>query len=145
MKPQVHPSHYGYNYDSKERFCSYWHQIQEILLLNLKEVLEIGIGSGFASEYLKKRGFKITTLDIDEKLKPNIAGSILKIPFRNTSFDVVACYEILEHIPYENFNRALSEIFRISKSFAILSLPEDTTRIYRINIQIPKIGERKNL
>jgi len=67
-KPQVEPDHY-YNiiYDTKERFCSYWHQIQEVLLLKPSEVLEIGIGNGFVSRYLKERGINVTTLDIDKK------------------------------------------------------------------------------
>ena len=30
-------------YDSKERFRSYWHQIEEIFYLNPEKVLEIGI------------------------------------------------------------------------------------------------------
>jgi ubiquinone/menaquinone biosynthesis C-methylase UbiE len=70
------------------------------------------------------------------------------IPFQvetpDKSFDVVACYEILEHLPYEDFSKALSEIFRVSKSYAILSLP-DAGRVYRIYIQIPKIGIFKKL
>ncbi len=140
----MQPSHYGHKYDSKERFCSYWHQIQEVLLLNPKEVLEIGIGNGFVSEYLRKMGLKIITLDIDEKLKPDVTASILKMPFNDASFDVVACCEVLEHLPFENFNRALSEVFRVSREFAVLSLP-DISRAYRFNMQIPKIGEIKKL
>ena len=37
MKTQVEPNHYfSKSYDSKERFISYWHQINEIIKLNPK-------------------------------------------------------------------------------------------------------------
>lgn len=142
---QVEPYHYDdNNYDSKGRFCSYWHQIQEILLLKPKEALEIGIGNGFTSKYLKERGLNVTTLDTDKRLNPDVVGSVLELPFANESFSVVACYELLEHLLYENFDKALSEIFRVSKSYTILSLP-DIDRVYCLNVQIPKIGEIKKL
>jgi len=58
--PQVKPNHYFVNsYDSKGRFISYWYQINEIIKLNPKKVLEIGIGNGFVSKYLKERKVNI--------------------------------------------------------------------------------------
>jgi len=145
MKPQVKPNHYfNKSYDSKERFISYWHQINEIIKLNPKTVLEIGVGNGFVSKYLKERKVNILTLDIDKRLNPDVVGSVLNMPFSDELFDVVACYEVLEHLPFENFSKALSEIFRVSKSYAILSLP-DASRVYCIYIHIPKIGIFKKL
>ena len=72
-----------------------------------------------------------------------MVGSVLNMPF-DESFDVVACYEVLEHLPYENFYKGLSEMFRVSKSYAILSLP-DVSRVYRVYVQIPKVGVFKRL
>jgi len=145
MKPQVEPNHYSNkSYDTKERFISYWHQIHEIILLKPENVLEIGIGNGFVSKYLKERKTKVTTLDIDKRLNPNIVGSLLDLPFANKSFNVVTCYEVLEHLPYKDVNKALSEIYRVSNSHVILSIP-DINRVYRLNVQIPKIGEIKRL
>ena len=145
MKLQVKRDHYyDIDYDTKQRFCSYWHQIHEILLLKQNEVLEIGVGNSFVCEYLRERGADIVTLDIDKELKPDVVGSVLNIPFQDRSFQIVACYELLEHLPYENLSKALSEIFRVSKSYAILSLP-DATRVYRVHIHIPRIGEIKKL
>jgi len=145
MKLQVRPDHYyDIDYDTKQRFCSYWHQIHEILLLKQNEVLEIGVGNRFVSNYLRERGINIVTLDIDKELKPDVVGSVLDIPFRDNSFQIVACYELLEHLPYEYVAKALSEISRVSKQHVILSLP-DVNRVYRIYIYIPKVGEIKRL
>jgi len=144
MKVHVRLHYYYKNYDSKRRFCSYWHQIQEIISLKPKKILEIGIGSGFVSKYLRDKKFNLITYDIDKTLRPDVVGTILKAPFADQSFDVVACCEVLEHLPYEDFPKALREIYRLSKKYAILSLP-DSTRAYRLNIQLPKFGELKKL
>jgi hypothetical protein len=145
VKPQVEPHHY-YNesYDSKGRFASYYHQINEIITRRPKTVLEVGIGNRLVSNYLKMRGINVITLDIDPRLRPDVAGSVLNMPFTDNSFEVVACYEVLEHLPYADFPKALSEIHRVSNRYAILSLP-DSTRAYRLDIQIPKVGELKKL
>lgn len=84
------------------------------------------------------------TFDIDSRLNPDVVGSALNIPLKDNSFDVVACYEVLEHLLYENFGRALSEIFRVSNSYAILSLP-DVRRVYRLYVQIPEMSIFKRL
>lgn len=145
MKPQVGPNlYFCKSYDTKERFISYWHQIDEVIKLNPKKALEIGVGNSFVSNYLKKRGINLITLDIDKRLNPDVLGSILQLPFPSAFFDVIICYEILEHLPYKDFNMSLSEIYRVSKSHAIFSIP-DVTKVYRFNIQIPKIGEIKRL
>ena len=145
MKPQVQPSHYFENtYDSKERFISYWHQMNEITALEPQSVLEVGIGNGLISYYLRQRGFNITTLDIDRQLDPDISGSVIEIPLRDNSFDLVACYEVLEHIHYEKLPQALSELHRVSRRHVILSLP-DCNRVYPLYVRIPKLGTLRRL
>jgi len=145
MNTQVDSSHYfNKSYDVKERFISYWHQINEIITLNPGSILEIGIGNGLVSNYLKHREFDVTAMDIDEQLNPDKVGSVLSIPFPDESFEVVACFEVLEHLPYEDFPKALGEIHRVSSKYAVLSLP-DSSRAYRLDIQVPKIGELRML
>lgn len=69
--------------------------------------------------------------DIEGRLNPDIAGSVLN-------------YELLEHLPYEGIHKALSEIFRVFEPYAVLSLP-DVKRVYRFDVQIPKLREIKRL
>jgi len=132
------------DYDTKERFISYWHQINEVMSLKPKKVLEIGIGNGFVTRYLKERGLNVTTLDIVQELEPNVVGSILSIPFTQKAFDAVTCCEVLEHLPYTDFPKALKGIYRVSRKNVILSLP-DHTAVYRFNIELPKIKPIKKL
>ncbi|MFC1486247.1 class I SAM-dependent methyltransferase [Thermoproteota archaeon] len=144
MRLGVNPNHYYETYDTLERFSSYWYQIKEIISNNPRNILEIGIGNGFVSKYLKNRGLDVLTSDIDKRLNPVIVNSVCKIPFSDETFDLVACYEVLEHLPFKYFKTAISEISRVSRSRLLLSLP-DENRIYRIYIQIPKLGVFKKI
>jgi len=132
------------SYDTKERFCSYWHQLDEVITPKPKEVLEIGIGNSFLTRYLKEKNIKVTTLDIEPELRPDVAGSVLFLPFNNSSFELVTCYEVLEHSPYEDFCRALNELGRVSQSNLVISLPDAST-IYRVNIELPRFKPIKKL
>lgn len=47
----------------------------------------------------------------------------LKIPFKDSSFQVVCALDILEHVEKEERNSLLHEIFRVSSDLVILSFP----------------------
>lgn len=142
IKEQFH--YFKPDYDTKGRFCSYWHQINEVMSLKPKKVLEMGIGNGFVARYLKEKGLDVITLDVVQELKPDATGSVLSIPFASESFDIATCFEVLEHLPYSDFKKALEEIRRVSKKHVILSLP-DHTSVYRFDIELPRIKPIKKL
>jgi predicted SAM-dependent methyltransferase len=145
MAVQVHPDHYFNEvYEGKGRFISYWHQIDEIISLNPRKILEVGVGSGFVSGYLKERNINVITLDIDKRLNPVIIGNVLNLPFKENSFDIIVCCEVLEHLDYENFYSSILEISRVSRAYIILSMP-DVSRVSRFSIQVPVIGDLKLL
>jgi len=123
-KIQVSSSHYfNLQYDTKSRWISYWYQISEVIKLQPKSLLEIGVGNKTVSDYLRKIGINIKTCDFDKSLKPDVLADILNLPFKRNSFDVVLCAEVLEHIPFENFSRALSNIHKVAKHYAVITLP----------------------
>lgn len=127
-------------YNDSKRWASYWYQIKEVLELNPKSVLVVGKGNGLVSEYLKSTGIEAVTLDIDETLRPDIVASVLKMPLSDSSFDVALCAEVLEHLPYNEFNKALSEIKRIVRTRAIISLPHFGPAI-KFLLKIPFLPE----
>ncbi len=112
-----------HRYDYQDRWISYWHQIDEVLKLQPRTVLEIGIGNKMVSDYLRKQGIEVKTLDIDEDLKPDFIASVINMPLANDSFDVILCAEILEHLPFKDFKKALLELKRVTKRYTVLSLP----------------------
>jgi ubiquinone/menaquinone biosynthesis C-methylase UbiE len=139
MTETVDSSRYTqFGYDSKARFASYWHQVQEVISAGPETMLEVGVGNGFVSNYLAQRGFRVTTLDVDHELDPDVVARACEMPFANRSFDMVACYQVLEHLPFESLPEALQEIHRVSKLQAVLSLP-DCTPTCGFEIRLPLV------
>jgi len=134
--------YFSKEYNNEKRWMSYWCQIDEILAFNPKKVLVIGKGNGLIPEYLQLRGLYVKTLDPDKELNPDIAASVLNIPLDADSFDLALCAEVLEHLPYENFGKALSEIKRVAKNGAVISLPHFGPAI-RFLFKFPLLPEIK--
>ncbi len=134
--------YFSSDYNDKKRWASYWHQINEVLSLKPSSVLIVGKGSGLVSEYLKLGGIKITVLDIDESLNPDVVASVLDMPFQDNEFDAVLCAQVLEHLPHDDFNKALSEIKRVAKNGVVISLPHFGPAI-RFLFKLPLLPEIK--
>lgn len=123
-KPQVLKGHYFKGYDTKERWMSYWYQINEIMNLNPKNVLEIGVGNKFISEYLKMVGIKTATVDIDPELEPDFLCSVTNLSkILKSKFDVILCAQVLEHLPFSEFEKSLHEIKEVCERYALITLP----------------------
>jgi SAM-dependent methyltransferase len=124
-KLQVLREHYFEGYDTKERWMSYWYQINEVLMTKARKVLEIGVGNKTVSNYLKERGIEIITVDIDPSSNPDYVCSVIDLSriFKPKTFDVILCAEVLEHLPFKNFGKALGELHKVSREWVLLSLP----------------------
>ena len=137
MNLQVDASHYRFeNYVNVKRWCSYWHQLHELLSLQPSSVLEVGVGNGISSLLLRHLGCPTATLDIDPALNPTHVGSVVSIPLADASYDVVAAFQVLEHLPYDDFRTALSELRRVASRYVVLSLP-DAQKVMNIWLPLP--------
>jgi len=108
---------------------------KQVKKLRIDSVLDAGCGEGFTLECLRKRkiarkyegiDFFKTAIDIGKKIHPRInlkQASIYEMPYKNGSFDVVLCTEVLEHL--KKPKEALKEIFRVSRRYVILSVPNE--------------------
>ena len=123
-------------YDHEHRWMSFYYLINETRKLEPGSILEVGIGNSFVSNYLKDRGLKVTTLDIEPELKPDIVGDVTALPCQDNEYDLVICSEVLEHIPFEKFPIALKEINRTTKKYVIISLPHWGWTFYSI-LKVP--------
>ncbi len=132
-------------YDHKGRFKSYWHQINEIVdsIAGEEQILEIGPGSRFLSNYLVKLGVSIKTLDIEKGLQPDYIGSVSDIPLPDKSFDIVVCFQVLEHLPFELFFQSLNEIARVARRRVIFSVP-DVRSVLQIEFSFISGDKRRN-
>ncbi|MCF7914752.1 MAG: class I SAM-dependent methyltransferase [Spirochaetaceae bacterium] len=144
-KVQVGTEHYDFiEYVNRRRWNSYYSQIEEILSFSPGSVLEVGVGAGILGTILKQIGLHYESLDIDSKIEPDHIGSVLELPFIDNSYDVVACFQVLEHMEYQYFSQALSELYRVAKGAVVLSLP-DAKRVWPYYLKLPKVGEVKFL
>ncbi|MFZ2167383.1 MAG: class I SAM-dependent methyltransferase [Minisyncoccia bacterium] len=123
--PQVGNTHYQLDtYAFPGRFVSYYWQVREVLALRPSSVLEVGVGDQVFGNFIKNNtSVAYTSVDIAEDLHPDVVGSVLELPFADNSFDVVCAFEVLEHLPFEQFEKAVTELQRVSRSHVVMSIP----------------------
>lgn len=123
---QVDADHYSGDYISSKRMASIGEQYERVMKCAPTSVLEVGVGAGILKFLFARNDVYYQSVDIDPALNPSHIGSVLDLPLEDDSFDVVCCFQVLEHLPFSDFKRALSELCRVSSKHVILSLPEPT-------------------
>jgi len=116
-------------------------------------VLDIGPGDSTFSLFLAKKGARVITIDYPQPMAPDFkgfrrrclennvgvnVGTMLHLPYKDESFDLVICISTIEHlditpnwkpIPYNDFisltKRALQEMARVIKKGGHLYLTTD--------------------
>lgn len=109
--------------------------LREARIIRPKTVLEAGCGEGFILERFYKANigekqvgfdFSDSALELAKKERPHLdirKGDIYNIPFKDNSFDLVVCCEVLEHL--EDPHKALKELHRVSRQYVLLSVPNE--------------------
>lgn len=97
--------------------------------------LDAGCGEGFVADILLRQmpGLKLTGFDFNpesvalaRQMNPTaefVEASIFDIPFEANSYDVVGCFEVLEH--QTDPHSALKELARVAKRHVIISVPHE--------------------
>lgn len=124
------------DYLSHSRWNSFWYQIKETLESSPASVLEVGKGSGLLTFVLTELGVSVTTIDPDKRLAPHKVGDVRKLPFKDSSFDTVTCFQVLEHIPFADVPKAISELARVSKKNVIISIPEPYNSFIAMSLKL---------
>ncbi len=98
-------------------------------------ILDAGCAEGFVSQRLLEEwpGAQVVGIDVDigaltrgQRLNPVTrfgSGDITSLPFKDKSFDLVICTEVLEHLPHPE--SALSELQRMTRRYCLLSVPHE--------------------
>lgn len=124
--PQVDPAtHYQRRYMTLPRMITHWHQANEVASATPPggDVLEIGPGSGHTTWLLRQWGYRVRTIDFDPGVKPDLVGDVTRLPLDDRCADCVLAAEVLEHLPFEEFGKALRELKRVSRGTVIVTLP----------------------
>ncbi len=142
--PQTDRSHYRFEgYAFEGRFVSYYWQLKEMLALEPSSALEVGVGDRVFGNFIKDNtDVSYTSVDVAEDLHPDTIGSVLNLPFADKEFDVVCAFEVLEHLPFEQFDRALGELCRVARTHIVISMPHFGPML-SLSLKIPFIPQMR--
>ncbi len=130
------------NFLVKHIMSEFFRSIKKLLsLIDYSNVFDAGCGEGYVTNFIYnlKSGIEVEGMDISKKVIDEARckfkqidfhqGSILSIDRESDKYDLVVACEVLEHI--ESPEVALKEIFRISKRYVFISVPNEP--VWRIS------------
>ncbi len=122
-------------------FHTFFYEFAKKYCIN-KSVLDAGCGIGYCSNEISKVAIQVVATDYDLKalnfahkryLNNNImylCSDISFLPFKEELFDIVLCFEVIEHI--RNHKSVLKELHRVLKAGGILLISTPNLKITRI-------------
>ncbi len=105
------------------RLAAYW--LDDLLAgRSGLRALDVGCGTGLTALRLSNRPEIATVIGLDpspDALRhatrrhglPIVRGSALDLPFEDSRFDVVTCFDVLQHLPATGDRRAVNELRRV--------------------------------
>ena len=99
----------------------------------LDGILDVGCGPGWMMEALGGRcqqivGIAFSTAALAEFTLPKAAASGINLPFKDNSFDLILCTEVLEHYLHDELDLAVAELCRVSRNYILVSTPFNENR-----------------
>jgi len=103
------------------------------IMFNPRNALDCGAGRGTFIAYMRDVGIEAEGFDFSEwaiehpypRCKPEwlrLHDATKPWPYRDQSFDLVICLDVLEHLYEEDLDAVLSEIFRVAKKWVFLQI-----------------------
>jgi len=91
------------------------------------KVLHFAPEQAFYGRFRKLKNLDYTTTDLNSPLA-DVKADICNLPFENSSFDVIFCNHILEHIPDDT--KAMQELYRILRpgGWGVFQIPQELQR-----------------
>ena len=101
-----------------------------------RSILDAGCGEGFVAAYLVSRdsSLQLTGIDLSQeaivyarrRFSDQVqfdVGSVLALPYADSSFDVVVCSEVLEHLT--EWEKAVAELQRVARTHVLITVPHE--------------------
>lgn len=111
--------------------------VDAVTALGPASFLDAGCGEGFVAERLLRAmpavsydGCDLSPAAVAMAQHRNPAGqftigSVTELPYPDKSFDVVGCFEVLEHLPDDLPRAAIAEFVRVARRGVVLSVPHE--------------------
>lgn len=122
----------------------------ELVPADVRTLLDVGAGHGVFLEELKAArgiagtGIEITPAKVDYARSRGVdlrLGDAGALAFEDRSFDAVISCEVLEHLPFGVYEKALTEFARVAREWVIVTVPFDEHRRF---IRCPYCGAQVN-
>jgi 2-polyprenyl-3-methyl-5-hydroxy-6-metoxy-1,4-benzoquinol methylase len=95
--------------------------------------LDVGCRDGVQTQWLRERGYVVTSIDIETTLPgAAIVDANERLPYADSSFDLVWCSEVIEHLRDPAFSA--SELLRVLKPGGrlVVTTPNSRAWFYRV-------------
>lgn len=111
----------------------------ELIPKKATSVLDVGCGNGAFLLLLEGLGSSLRTQGLERSIaaiqaavckSPIDHGTIDNMPFSFGEFDLVSALEVIEHLPYGIYEKALVELARVAKNNILISIPYKEKRVY---------------
>ena len=121
----------------------YYHLVKDVLSLQCADLMEVGTGAGLVRNCLEPLVSTYTTLDINEKLAPDILADV-RIPLAELcgKFDCVIAADVLEHIPFSDLSVSVRNLYDYLKpgGHALITIPHRQSNfLFMSPTQIPHV------
>jgi SAM-dependent methyltransferase len=105
---------------------------------DVKTVLDAGCGNGIFTNMLVEKfpHLKVVAFDRSETALTFVRtekyiAEIDAIPFKDSQFDLVVAHDVIEHLPSGTYEKALSELTRVSRKYVIIAVPHNEKLLER--------------
>jgi len=106
-----------------------YERIEETLSMipsGIQSILDIGCGDGSITNQIIAP--LVIGMDASPDALKNVkskkaVANINNLPFKNKSFDLVMCAEVIEHLNIDSYQQALCEIARVASKYILITVP----------------------
>lgn len=123
---------------------------------SFEKFLDVGCGMGHLMRNLLDKGYVGKGVEVSKdalnfylsdlvKQKLVLSAGAEKLPFKENSFEMVICLDVMEHLPPFDVKKAISELIRVTKRYLVLTINLDNPYKYHPSMFTRKEWEKKFL
>jgi len=95
---------------------------------DVSSILDVGCGDGRITNHLIPQYSRVVGLESSKEAlqyvkTEKMLGSIDCLPFPDRNFDLVLCCEVLEHLPFRVYPKAIEELERVASKYILVTVP----------------------
>lgn len=127
--------------ESEDHFLTYWQQARLIYdtCSASERIAEVGVGSSLLADMLRRRGWSIFTVDIDEKKSPDLCSDMRAAAYSANEIEAIAAFEVFEHVPFYHFADSVSYFHQENIKKIIFSLPRCESIFFSASLKLPRL------